>query len=204
MTCADIIGIVIQATIAIATLLAARSALKSASSAEQSMNAQRKLTELQFQPALSINRLGHIWVEKDEDGYAVQIRIKNTSGGTANFKAVDAEGSNISRVDIGVPTIVGTDSETDIKIWVIRPGKKTRTCIALYYWDISNQICYRTIIVLALMHTPNGADVFEVLDQVITKIDNKSMPKAVLHWRKERRESKDYFDSDWLQYINKK
>lgn len=193
----DIIGIIIQAVIASCTVIAALSAFKSAKSAEKSMDIQRKLTAVQFQPLLSIYRPGHIFIETRKDGYAIEIILFNTSGGTANLKAVDASGDNVSRVDIGIPTLIGSGSETNITVWLKEREVKSRVNIALYYWDISGMNCYRTIAVLDLTHTRLHDDILGVIDQDISII-SKDKPKGILHWRYDKN---CVFDSGWLDYI---
>ncbi|MGI6704273.1 MAG: hypothetical protein ACOX42_09730 [Clostridia bacterium] len=112
------VSTIVNIIIAFFTAIAAVAASISAKRASQSIETQKELTRVQIQPALSIYGICEYYGNKEDDGYPVGVALKNTGGGTANLKVIDVIKNDVNRVDIGVPTIIGSHSVSQVHISV--------------------------------------------------------------------------------------
>lgn len=171
--------------VACASLWAAKSAALSAQASKEAVIVQKDMMLLHFQPALSVEAVGG-YIGKDDSGFPIIVFIRNTGGGVANLRAIDIKTDDINRADIGVPTIIEPNGKSNIEIWMKETNVKKRIPVAIYYWDVTNKLCYRTFIQMILQHTDRIPEVLEVLNQEVTLIGERDMQGEILHWRNSR------------------
>jgi len=152
---------------------------------------------------------------QEEKGYRIDVPIKNVGFSPANIFVIDCVSSNIYKADIGVPTIIdkSTGSPGDlsnISIWLKEKDKPFKVAIALYYWDIQQKGCFRSVSHIILKYSENAPqDVFRIAYQKVEKLRKerfynfncktyKKMPPQIYQWDGERKEKKIYFSRDWL------
>lgn len=114
----------IDALIALGTLVAAIFAAKSAKYSKEALEAGNM-------PIISF-----ITAEiggKDNDGYRINIFLKNVGSGPANIMVVDAVGNSFKKVHIGVPNIIDKSGQSNISIWLNNQEESTNVAIAVYY-----------------------------------------------------------------------
>lgn len=158
----------------------------------------------EIRPVMSL-KFGLAVPEKEEYGYPIHLYFENTGKGTAYISAIDANRKDVN-IDLGVPTNVGPEKQTDIKIWLGETDKSEEIKTAYYYYDIDEN-CYRTELHVILRHydkrtnPKGGSQLFFVKYQMVKPVHSKNekMPNQLLYWRKDR----ELFAEAWWNKASK-
>lgn len=156
--------------------------------------------------------VGTIGREQDpkNKGYRIDVTIENVGYSPANVMVIDAVSPDIYKTDIGVPTIFDKSVRSVISIWLKESNKPVKVAIALYYFDIRQRGCYRTVSHMILKYSECAPqDVFRMDYQRVDKITKKrfyklskktyqKVPNYILQWDGERKSKEKYFSEDWL------
>jgi hypothetical protein len=161
-------------------------------------NEMKKSRFREIRPVMSLVKGGV--GSKENFGFPIYLFFKNIGRGIAYVSVIDLNKKNV-KIDIGVPTNVGPNEETNIKIWVKESNKSEDIKLSYYYWDIDEN-CYRTELHLEIKYfnpenNPNGSlELYFVMYQMVKRVKSKDkkMPTEIYHWTEGNRE---LFEKSW-------
>ena len=155
--------------------------------------------------------VGAVGRDIDSNNYRIDVVVENTGNSPASMMVIEAVSNDITKANIGIPTIINSKSRSNISIWLKEKNKDVKVAVSLYYWNIRENKCFRTIGYMKLKHTENGADVYRMVYQRIDRIYKyfvfrvfrkrvyKKIPEAIMQWDGDRKQNGNYFTRDWLQ-----